>query len=85
VIGSLLGAGVGDLIGLDLALGATAGSVAVLGAAANVPLACTIMAVELFGGSSVAAFALTCVVAYSVSSHSGIYHAQKISVNKSGH
>ena len=85
VIGSLLGAGVGDLIGLDLALGATAGSVAVLGAAANVPLACTIMAVELFGGSSVAAFALTCVVADSVSSHSGIYHAQKISVNKSGH
>ncbi|MSO60297.1 MAG: voltage-gated chloride channel protein [Ilumatobacteraceae bacterium] len=84
VIGSLLGAGLGDLIGLDLALAATAGSVAVLGAAANVPLACIIMAVELFGGSSVAVFALTCVVAYSVSSHSGIYHRQKISVNKSG-
>lgn len=74
VIGSLAGAGLGSMTGGDLAACATVGAVAVLAAAMNTPLACTLLGVELFGGSGVVPFAAACAIAYVVSGRSGIYH-----------
>lgn len=84
VLGALVGGAVGNLVDVNTALSAEVGAVALLGAAGNVPLACTVMGVELFGGNAIAMIALTCIVAYMASGHSGIYHAQHIGAHKSG-
>jgi H+/Cl- antiporter ClcA len=84
VTGALLGASVGSLLGANVALCAMVGSVAVLAGAANTPLACVILGVELFGGSGVVLFGLACAVAYVSSGHRGIYGAQTVSAHKSG-
>lgn len=84
VTGALFGGGVASVIGFDRAAGSTLASMAVLGAAANTPLAVTMMGLELFGGTSIAAFALVCITAYAASGHRGIYHAQRVSASKSG-
>ena len=60
----------------DTQLFASIGFVSVFGAAANTPLASTVMACELFGGTHVIYYAIGCYVAYAVSGQSGIYHAQ---------
>lgn len=83
VIGALFGGSVANVVGLDRAAGSTLASMAVLGAAANTPLAVTMMGLELFGGTSIAAFALVCITAYASSGHRGIYHAQRVSAHKS--
>ena len=54
------------------------GFVAVFAGAANVPLACTVMAIELFGPSIAPFAAVACVVSYMFSGHAGIYHAQRL-------
>ena len=84
VIGALAGATFGSLIGNNVALFAIVGSVAVLAGAANTPLACAILGIELFGGNGAILFGVVCVAAYATSGHTGIYHAQKIVANKSG-
>lgn len=82
VIGTTLGAALAGPLGLPGALLAAVGFVAVFAGAANTPLACTIMGVELFGGGALLPFAVGCVVAYVCSSHRGIYDAQRIHVAK---
>ena len=84
VVGSLLGASVGDLTGGNVATFAMLGAVAVLAGAANTPLACTILGLELFGGQGLMFFAVVCAVAYATSGRTGIYHAQYVSAPKSG-
>lgn len=83
VIGALAGASFASIIGADVALFATLGSVAVLAGAANTPLACAILGLELFGGQGVVVFALVCAAAYATSGHTGIYHAQTVGAAKS--
>jgi H+/Cl- antiporter ClcA len=61
------------------------GFVAVFAGAANTPLACTIMGVELFGAEPVVPLAVGCAVAYVCSSHRGIYPTQRIAVGKRTH
>ena len=58
------------------------GFVAVFAGAANTPLACTIMGIELFGAGSAPYIAVACFVAYLVSGHSGIYLSQRIATPK---
>ena len=82
VIGALAGAMYANVIGANIALFAIIGSVAVLAGAANTPLACSLLGVELFGGNGIILFALVCASAYTASGHTGIYHAQKISASK---
>lgn len=82
VIGALAGATYANIIGANIALFAIIGSVAVLAGAANTPLACSLLGVELFGGNGLVLFALVCASAYATSGHTGIYHAQKISAHK---
>jgi len=82
VIGALLGSNMSDFLNIDPTLFSVMGSVAVLGAAANVPLACIILGIELFGGSNALMFAVVCIVAYAVSGHRSVYNAQQMRVPK---
>ena len=83
VIGALAGASYGNIIGGNVAFFAIVGSLAVLAGAANTPLACTLLGIELFGGNGVMFFAVVCAAAYAASGHTGIYNAQRISARKS--
>lgn len=84
VMGALAGATFASVIGANIALFAILGSVAVLAGAANTPLACTLIGIELFGGNGAILFAVACVAAYATSGHEGIFHTQKIGASKSG-
>lgn len=77
-IGATLGSFLSYFIPLPTALLAGMGFVAVFAGAANTPLACTIMAIELFGASCGVYVALACVVAYFFSGHRGIYGSQLV-------
>lgn len=77
-IGSTLGNALAPLLQAPLGLMAALGFVAVFAGAANTPLACTLMAMELFGSSIGVYAALACVVSYLFSGHAGIYRAQRI-------
>jgi H+/Cl- antiporter ClcA len=84
-IGAALGNALAGPMGAPVDLFAGLGFVAVFAAAANTPLACTIMAVELFGtggGPHVVYFAVACFAAYFFSGHTGIYLSQRIGVPK---
>lgn len=82
VIGATLGATLGGPLGEPPAFLAALGFVAVFGAAANTPLACIVMGVELFGGAAAGPaalfFGVAVIVAYTVSGQRGIYHAQRV-------
>ncbi len=75
-IGATLGNTLAGCLDVPFALMAAVGFVAVFAGAANTPLACTLMAIELFG-SQIGIYALIgCVLSYSFSGRSGIYRAQ---------
>ncbi|HNY31401.1 MAG TPA: chloride channel protein [Fibrobacteria bacterium] len=76
-VGATLGAALSATVGLPSPLLAGMGLVAVFGAAANTPLACTVMAMELFGASTGPWAAIACVAAMLSSGRGGIYSAQK--------
>ena len=77
-IGSTLGHALSMLLQEPIALFAALGFISVFAGAANTPLACTLMGIELFGAHYAVYFALACFIAYFVSGHSGIYTAQRI-------
>jgi PII-like signaling protein len=81
-IGATLGSVVGGLLGAPIDLFAGLGFIAVFAAAANTPLACTVMGVELFGGEHAIYFGVASFVAYHCSGHSGIYLSQRLGVPK---
>lgn len=85
VIGATLGVSMGRLLGVSIPLMAAIGFVAVFAGAANTPLACTIMGVELFGATAFVPFAVACVTSYIFSSHRGIYGTQRIGAPKGDH
>ncbi|MBK9578328.1 MAG: chloride channel protein [Fibrobacterota bacterium] len=76
-VGATLGSALSVALGLPAPLLAGMGLVAVFGAAANTPLACTIMAMELFGAQIGPWAAIACVSAMIVSGKRGIYTAQR--------
>ncbi len=82
VIGSTLGYTMGRLLGVDPSFMAAIGFVAVFAGAANTPLACALMGIELFGGGSALYLMLGCVVAYLASGHRSIYVTQHIGIAK---
>ena len=69
-------------MGAPIGLMAGLGFIAVFSGATNTPLACIIMGVELFGGEHILYYAVACIIAYYFSGHSGIYSAQRVSVEK---
>ncbi|WP_029495905.1 chloride channel protein, partial [Gluconobacter thailandicus] len=84
-IGAGLGHTLADVLGAPIDLMAAIGFVAVFAGAANTPLACTMMGVELFGAADTVYIAVGCFVAYLCSGHSGIYLSQRIGVPKIRH
>jgi H+/Cl- antiporter ClcA len=84
-IGATLGNALAPLLHLPFPMLAALGFVGVFAGAANTPLACTLMAIELFG-SEIGVYALcACVVSYLSSGHTGIYRAQRIGHAKHRH
>lgn len=82
IIGSTLGAALAPAVGLPIALGAALGYVAALAGAANIPVTCTVMAVEFFGGHALVPAAVACVLAYVFSSRLSIYESQRLADRK---
>jgi H+/Cl- antiporter ClcA len=83
-VGAALGNLLARALGLPLALGAGVGMAAVFAAAANTPLALSIMAVELLGRNVLPHAAIVCGVSYLLSGHRGIYSAQRLRHGKLG-
>jgi H+/Cl- antiporter ClcA len=77
VIGACLGSAVAGSLGMPPALAAGVGLAALFGAAANTPLAMTVMAVELMGPGVLPHVALVVVVAYLLTGQRSIYSGQK--------
>jgi len=77
-IGAALGSALAPVLPLPVAVLAGMGFVGVFSGAANTPLACILMGLELFGGHAGIYLALACVVAYLFSGHHGIYAAQQV-------
>lgn len=81
-IGSTLGNVLAGLLNAPVDLLAGLGFVAVFAGAANTPLACTLMGMELFGAQHAVYFAVACFTAYLFSGSSGIYAAQRFAAPK---
>ncbi|WP_223796509.1 voltage-gated chloride channel family protein [Sphingomonas nostoxanthinifaciens] len=84
-IGAALGNALSGLLHAPVDLFAGLGFVAVFAGAANTPLACTMMGIELFGAADAVPIAVACFTAYICSGHNGIYLSQRIAIPKSGH
>jgi len=83
-VGVTLGSVLARLLGLPIALGAGVGLAAVFGAAANTPLALSVMAVELLGMGALPHVVIVVVVAYLLTGHRGIYPSQRLVRRKDG-
>lgn len=77
-VGTHLGSFLSGWIPLPLPLLGALGFAAVFGAAANTPLACAVMACEIFGWSLAPYALVSCWAAYFMTGHVGIYKNQKI-------
>jgi H+/Cl- antiporter ClcA len=83
-VGAALGNVLARRLGLPLELGAGVGLAAVFGAAANTPIALSVMAVELLGATVLPHVVVVTVVAYLLSGHRGIYPSQRVLRRKYG-
>jgi len=81
-IGATLGNALSYFIPLPTGLLAGMGFVAVFAGAANTPLACMVMAIELFGAECGVYVAIACIIAYFFSGHRGIYGSQLVGQSK---
>jgi len=76
-VGAALGNVLARALHLPLELGAGVGLAAVFAAAANTPLALSVMAVELLGGALFPHAAIVCVLCFLLTGQRGIYRAQR--------
>jgi H+/Cl- antiporter ClcA len=83
-VGAALGSVSARLLGLPIELGAGVGIAAVFGAAANTPVALSIMAAELLGTGVLPHVLVVSVIAYLLSGHRGIYPSQRVLRPKHG-
>lgn len=77
-MGASLGSALSSLFELPTTFFAALGFCAVFAAASNTPIACSIMAAELFGWAIFPYAMFSCVIAYLFSGHSGIYSSQPV-------
>jgi hypothetical protein len=81
-IGATLGSAFAWLTGQPTSTFAALGFVAVFAGAANTPLACVLMGIELFGAGLAVPLTLACIVSYIASGHRGIYLSQQVDTPK---
>lgn len=77
-IGATLGNALSYFLPLPTGILAGMGFVAVFAGATNTPVACSIMAMELFGSTCGVYASIACVVAYLLSGHNSIYGRQML-------
>jgi H+/Cl- antiporter ClcA len=82
-IGATSGAAMAPLLGAPPQLLAAFGVVAVLGAAANTPIAAAVMAIEVLPASEGVYAALAAVTAFLMAGHRSVYASQKLGFAKS--
>ena len=83
-IGAALGNALAGVMGAPPGLFAALGFVAVFAGAANTPLACALMGIELFGIRYGLPMGLACGVAFLCSGRAGIYRSQRMTIRKLG-
>lgn len=76
-MGATLGSAMAPLFSLAPGFLGSLGFAATFGAAANTPIACSLMAIELFGSAAAPYAIIACFSAYLVSGQSGIYSSQR--------
>jgi len=81
-IGATLGAAFAQVTGQSTGFFAALGFVAVFAGAANTPLACILMGIELFGAQHAVLLAVACWISYHFSGHTSIYSSQRPGVRK---
>lgn len=81
-IGATLGAAFARATGQPTGFFAALGFVAVFAGAANTPLACVLMGIELFGSALGVPLAAACILSYVLSGHRGIYLSQQVDTAK---
>ena len=84
-VGATLGCVVAPLLGLDPALGAGLGIIAMFCGVTNGALASMVLSVELFGAEYLPLFGIACAVSYALSGHVSLYHSQSFEEPKMGH
>lgn len=82
-IGATLGNTLSQIVNLPTSFLAGIGLIAVFCGAANTPISCFILSIEMFDGKGVIFFFIACVISYIFSGHNGIYTSQKIYEPKS--
>jgi len=83
VIGALSGNLLANLLGVNPALGAAVGMVAVVAAASNTPLSAVFMGLELFGNLTGVYVVAACITAYIIIGHRSVYPDQMVAYPKS--
>lgn len=83
VIGATLGSTLGIWMNEPVGFFAALGFIAVFSGAANTPLACFVMGIELFGSEAAIYMLMACIVGYLFSGHTGIYTSQQVGASKS--
>lgn len=85
LIGASLGYTLGGPLGAEPTFLAALGFVAVFAGASNTPIACTVLAVEVFGGGGIVYVLVANIIAYLSSGNRSIYTAQRIGVAITNH
>ena len=84
-IGATLGCTVAPILGLNPALGAGLGIIAMFCGVTNGVLASMVLSVELFGAEYLPLFGIAVAVSYALSGQVSLYHTQKFAEPKMGH
>ena len=83
VIGALFGNVIAGMLGVNPALGAAVGMVAVVASASNTPIAAIFMGYELFGSLPGLYLVGACITAYIIIGHRSVYPDQLVAYPKS--
>jgi H+/Cl- antiporter ClcA len=83
-VGATFGCVMGGLLGLNPALGAAIGLVAVFCGVTNTPVASLILSVEMFGAEYLPLFGVAVAVSFMLSGHVSLYHTQNFVGRKLG-
>ena len=81
-VGSTFGCVFAPFIGMDPAVGAAIGFVALFCGVVNCPLASLLLSVEVFGTKGLLLFAISCGISYMLSGYFGLYTSQRIVYSK---
>jgi H+/Cl- antiporter ClcA len=81
-IGASLGNTLANFLHVYAPFLAALGFIAVFSGAANTPIACFIMGIELFGSGGALYMFIACIVSYQFAGHTGIYTSQQIGRSK---